>query len=327
MKTCTRLLLSVCLIVQFRGFCAESANLRARWEMPPRCDPFAAVRIPDLREELRQTGYRLVIAIHPAPTDNGENPPRDLYIVNADGTGLKQLTHTKEMDEHVPRTSPDGTMFTYNYGDYLVEAKTLKTRELYGGYVWTPNSRETVACEKNGITYMSVETGKKIRTVKAPRKVDIVDLTADGNWFTFELRNYLDCQYTIDFLAATGGEIRKLPNHPIRDGECHPSFSPDGKWMCWNAGRSLAIRRFDPNLPGGTDGKIVTLPEKQIGQDPCGRWSHCGRYIAYVNIPHSGSWKVHSPICIVRVADGATLTLSPPGWLGHHWDYDWLPPE
>ncbi len=327
MKLCTTRLLLVCLMAPRCGSCGESANGRVRWEMPPRCDPFGAVRLADLREELRQTGYRLVMAIHPAPAEGKENPPRDLFLINADGTGLKQLTNTKELDEHAPRTSPDGTMFTYNYGDYLVDVKTLATRELYGGYVWTPDSRETVTCEKNGITYLSVATGKKVRSVPVPRTVNIVDLTADGNWFTFELRDYLGCPYTIDFLAATGGEIRKLPNHPIREGECHPSFSPDGKWMCWNAGRSLAIRRFDASLPEGTEGKIVTLPERVIGQDPCGRWSHCGRYIAYVNIPHAGSWKVHSPLCIVRVADGATLTLSPPGWLGHHWDYDWLPPE
>jgi hypothetical protein len=97
--------------------------------------------------------------------------------------------------------------------------------------------------------------------------------------------------------------------------------------MCWNAGYSLGVRKFDPSLPDGTDGKIVTLPPGLLGQDPCGRWSHCGRYIAYVKIPHLGSWRVHSPICIVRLADNATITLSPPGWLGHHWDYDWLPPE
>src|SRR5215470_20199433 len=98
MNSRTKLLLSVGLIAQLGGFCGESADLRARWEMPPQCDPFGAVRISDLREELRQTGYRLVIAIHPAPADKGENPPRDLYIINADGTGLKQLTHTKELD-------------------------------------------------------------------------------------------------------------------------------------------------------------------------------------------------------------------------------------
>jgi Tol biopolymer transport system component len=296
--------------------------------MPARCDPFAPVRIQGLREELRQTGYRLVIAIHPAPAPGADgNPPRDLYLINADGTGLRRLTDTPDRDEHVPRTSPDGKWFTYNYGDYLVDARSFATRELYGGYVWTPDSRETAECGKNGITFLDVETGKKSKPVRVPRRVSIVDLSADRGWFIFEIRDYQGCPYTIDLLPAAGGEIRKLPNHPFRMGECHPAFSPDGRWMCWNAGYSLAVRRFDPALPDATDGKIVTLPQLSMGQDPCGRWSHCGRYIAYVKIPHLGSWRVHSPIHIVRVADGATVRLSPPGWLGHHWDYDWLPPE
>ena len=59
--------------------------------MPHQCDPFSLVRVQDLKEELRQTGYRLAIAIHPAqpPGAKGEPPPRDLYLINADGTGLK----------------------------------------------------------------------------------------------------------------------------------------------------------------------------------------------------------------------------------------------
>jgi Tol biopolymer transport system component len=307
---------------------AESSSLRAKWEMPTACDPFAPPRVKDLKEELRQTGYRLAIAIHPdkPPNAKGEYLARDLYIVNADGSGLKQLTNTPDQEERTPRTSPDGRWFTYNYGDFLVDTRTLKARPHNGGYVWAPDSRRTVACEKRGIIYTDIETGKSGEPVAVKRRVEIVDLSADGRWFIFEIRNYLGAQYTIDFMPAEGGDIRKLPNHPIKAGECHPAFSPDGKWTCWNAGDSLAVRRFDPSLPDGTDGKIVTLPKEKIGQDPCGRWSHCGRYIAYVKIPAAGSWKVHSPICIVRVADGETITISPPGWVGHHWDYDWLPP-
>ena len=274
-KTMALLFLALGL-VGFQSPCLgeEKSSLRAKWNMPATCDPFAPVRIQDLKEELRQTGYRLVIAIHldRHADAKGEPPPRDLYLINADGTGLKQLTKTPDIDEHVPRTSPDGRMFTYNYGDYLVDVSTLKTRELYGGYVWSPDSRETIDCGKEGITYQSVETGKKTRTTPVARKVDIVDLTPDGKWFIFELRNYEWCQYTIDFLPAVGGEISRLPNHPVREGECHPAFSPDGKWTCWNAGGSLAIRKFNPSLPDGTDGKVVTLPRERIGQDPCGRW-------------------------------------------------------
>ncbi|MBM4020250.1 MAG: hypothetical protein FJ288_18345 [Planctomycetes bacterium] len=298
--------------------------------MPPVCDPFGRPRVQDLREELRLTGYRLVLALHAEgpPGKDGQYPPRDLFILGADGTVLRRLTETPDKDERVPRTSPDGRRFTYDYGDFVVDARTLASRPARAGYVWTPDGRRTAACEKRGIVYMDIDTGKESEPVKVPRKVEIVDLSCDGKWFIFEIRDFMGQKYTIDFLAADGsGEIRKLPNHPKSGGECHPAFSPDGRWMCWNSGDSLSVRRFDPSLPDGTDGKIVTLPKEKLGQDPCGRWSHCGRYIAFVKIPHAGSWRVHSPVGIVRVADGETVVISPPGMAGHHWDYDWLPPE
>ena len=308
---------------------ATAESLRARWDLPPRCTPFDPPRIADLKEELRQTGYRLVIAIHPAAgADASTTPPkRHLFLVNADGTGLKQITSSPDQEECTPRVAPDGKHFTYNYGDFLVDAATLKAREYGGGYVWAPDSRRTAEFGKKGIVFTDIATGEQAPPIRAERKVSIVDLSHDGQWFIFEIRDYLGKQYTIDFMSAAGGPIRKLPNHPIADGECHPAFSPDGQWMCWNSGGSLSVRKFDPALPDGTDGKIITLPKEKLGQDPCGRWSHCGRYIAYTQIPHAGSWRVHSPICIVRLADAATITISPPGWVGHHWDYDWLPAE
>jgi len=97
----------------------DAPSIRATWDLPPRCDPFAPVRIKDLKEELRQTGYRLVIAIHPEPSPSskepaGEPPPRDLFFINADGTALEPLTQTADRDERTPRTSPTGKEFTYN---------------------------------------------------------------------------------------------------------------------------------------------------------------------------------------------------------------------
>ncbi len=38
---------------------------------------------------------------------------RDLYVVNADGTDLRQLTDTPELDEFAPAWSPDGTQIAF----------------------------------------------------------------------------------------------------------------------------------------------------------------------------------------------------------------------
>ena len=106
-------------LADFQSSCLgdEKPSLRVQWKMPAKCDPFAPVRIQDLKEELRQTGYRLVIAIHPdRPADaKGEPPPRDLYLINADGTGLEQVTYSDAFDGF-PIFSPDGTKVVFASG-------------------------------------------------------------------------------------------------------------------------------------------------------------------------------------------------------------------
>ena len=77
--------------------------------------------------------------------------------------------------------------------------------KLDGGYVWAPDSRRTVSCEKRGLIWTDILTGKPSEPVPVPRHVNIVDLSADGKWLIFEIRNYLGAQYTIDFMPADGG--------------------------------------------------------------------------------------------------------------------------
>lgn len=115
--------------------------------------------------------------------------------------------------------------------------------------------------------YTDIETNENSKPLRVERRVGIQDMSSDGKWFLFEIRDFRGSKYSIDFMSSEGGDIRKFPNHPAGGGECHPAFSPDGKWMCWNSGGSLGIRKFDPSLHDGTDGKIVTLPKEKIGQE------------------------------------------------------------
>jgi len=178
----------------------ENQSIRASWQMPPRCSPFAQPRIQDLKEELHRAGYRLVISIHPKSPDEskGETLSRDLYIINADGTGLEQFTNTPDKDERAPRTSPNGKFFTYNQGKYLVDVRTRKTKQINGDYVWTPDSNSTIQCGGDGIVYTDIHNGQRSVPIPVKQNVWLADMTSDGKWLIFEIRNYLGSKYTID---------------------------------------------------------------------------------------------------------------------------------
>lgn len=284
-----------------------------------------------LRQKLGESGCRLIIAIHPKNPGAGESAARDLYFINADGTGLERITDTPRQSEHMPRVSPDGKTVCFIRGEdlWLLDLETMKEQKLpigAGSHAWGPDGKE-IAFDwiKPGVGIHNLET-KKVRAVGNVRGIVDIDWSPDGKWFIFEIRDYKGIRFTIDFMSADGGQVRKLPNYGRR-GECHPCFSRDGRWHCWNASGGLNIRRFAPELPQGTEGEVKHFGSPLFGQDPCGRWSHDNKYIVYVCIPDGGSWKVHSPIRIVRVSDGESNQLNPPGTVGHHWDYDWLPPK
>jgi hypothetical protein len=105
------------------------------------------------------------------------------------------------------------------------------TTQIDGDYVWTPDSNNTVRCGPEGFVSTDIHTGRRSVPIPIKQNVWLADMTADGGWFIFEIRDYLGRQYTIDFLSSKGGEIHKMPNYPGNAGECHPGFSPDGKWL------------------------------------------------------------------------------------------------
>ena len=66
---------------------------------------------------------------------------------------------------------------------------------------------------------------------------------------------------------------------------------------------------------GSSDVESGDADDNHATEDQEATGSRGGEQAATLSLAELGDW-------LVRKAQ-----VRPPGWLGHHWDYDWLPPE
>jgi Tol biopolymer transport system component len=111
------------------------------------------------------------------PSDYG-----DLFVINADGTGLTQLTGAEQPYESIPSWSPDGTKIAYmgvTAGEpfdelhvFVINADGTGRRQLTdnavgseGSPVWSPDGRKIAYVDIQGINIMNADgTGQTFLT-------------------------------------------------------------------------------------------------------------------------------------------------------------------
>ena len=130
----------------------------------------------------------------------------DLYVANIDGSGLKQLTFTREA-EFSPCWSPDGKQICFGSRDR--GATLLFTMSPSGG------------------------SPRQLATVGAPTPTE-PDWSPDGKWiaFTSQTRTFQIC-----IVPANGG--RGGDAIPLVEGE-HPSWAPNSRSLIYCRGRDHA---------------------------------------------------------------------------------------
>jgi hypothetical protein len=141
----------------------------------------------------------------------GVNGYYDLFLINADGTGLRQLTNTPGVDEIAPRWSPDGTRLVYE-------------QEWMSAY-----SGENVTYDpNNGVYILTLATGATQRIFAQPVPGH-PDWSSDGSQIvcggydaTFQKGVFL--------FTPNGMLIRRIP---INDFVAAPRISPDGSKIAW----------------------------------------------------------------------------------------------
>lgn len=133
---------------------------------------------------------------------NGGWLRRDVFSVEPDGSGLRNLTGDRPADQFSPAWSADGRRIAY------VEADGAATT---GDELWTMRA--------NG-------SGKR-RVTKNATADEQPAWSPDGKWIVFS-RQAADGEFDLAVISARGGRARLLTRTPDFD-ELFPAWSPDGR--------------------------------------------------------------------------------------------------
>jgi TolB protein len=193
-------------------------------------------------------------------------PGRHIYVVNVDGSGLRQLTSGPDFDEN-PSFSPDGKKVIFDRRPsagkahiYVVNIDGTGLRQLTNGNfndsepVYMPSGKRVVfvsdrdhdvKTDRSDIFAMAPSGANQRVLIDGPRNEYEPDTAPDGKHIAFVSNRASGINIFV--AGANGKHVRQL-THNKRDcfsGNCNlsPAWSPDGRHIAF-----LAVGRFSSDL-------------------------------------------------------------------------------
>lgn len=192
----------------------------------------------------------------------------DLFVMNADGTGTRQLTSTRENDGQ-PAWSPDGERIVFQRGDpahlYVMTADGSSARRLTDDTApetqpaWSPNGdwiayvRRTPGTEVREIWLVRPDGSKRRQLTALGAAVDAPAWSPDGRWIAFG-SNDEDDRFEVYVIGVDGTGLRRLTSSS--EAAFEPAWSPDGASIAFSQDGAIAV------LELATDEvRVLTDPE------------------------------------------------------------------
>ena len=288
-------------------------------------------------EEFQQEGTEFTIRYrqtYPAPYELTAEPSipgeilfmsdRDgdweLYTVNADGTGLNQITNN-EVDDWSGVYSPDGTKIAFDAkhgtapGDiFVVNADGTGLKNLTSSFAedafatWSPDGKQIVFERKINDTYrlhIMNSDGSRSRLLNEVNTGgwSIPAWAPVGSKIAFSGR--MDGDTEIYILDIADDSITQITNNQ-GIGDVWPTWSPDGTKIAFLSNSDGSENIFTIN-PDGTDRRQITQDDL-FKTEPA--WSPDGKYIAFTKSDGTNSLGRSQSEIFLVTTDG-TETFGP----------------
>jgi Tol biopolymer transport system component len=220
--------------------------------------------------------------------------PGDLFVMNADGTGLRQLTHSSYAGQNYgarqPAWSPDGKRIVFGYGysgmsvinvDGTGLRPFLTKPELVFGAAWSPRGKKIAFAgggELNGMSIYVVNPDGTHRTLVARRPSNSYSYVGptwspDGQRMAFTIGPAPDTgnrDTSLGLISRYRGKVTRIArgHYPV-----DADWSPKGGQIVFSDWGS-----FEPRLALLS---LATRKVRALGPGWHPRWSPDGRSIAF----------------------------------------------
>jgi Tol biopolymer transport system component len=262
------------------------------------------------------------IAFISIPVRGGTQGPGGLFVVNADGSGKRQLTRAKYA---TPTWSPDGRKIAFVRSGHVYVMNTDGSGEQNltnsptgaAAPAWSPDGRRIAFLRAGPATawgwdvYVMDADGRGPRRLAGNAWLAAPAWSPDGRRIAFVSER--DGNAEVHVMNADGSRQRKLTRNPARD--LAPAWSPDGRRIaferrlgrkkygpCSGCGRASTFEVHVINADGSGQRRLTRTgaqPLWKTGAQPV--WSPDGRRIAFVrNSERDGNAEVY-----VMNADGS----------------------
>jgi Tol biopolymer transport system component len=194
----------------------------------------------------------------------------ELYTINPDGTGLKQITHSPNNTEISPAYSPNAKKIAYTFGRgtldpildqiYTINAtgvgtpfNVTKNTTLPGDTYspsYSPNGKRIAFSSGSDIYTIPVGGGTPFNVTKNTTRDSCPSYSPDGKRIAYQGTDAPNGDYEIYTIPVGGGTPFKVTENTT-DDSC-PSYSPDGKKIAYKGKDGTRVDIYTIPVGGGT---------------------------------------------------------------------------